>query len=334
MEKLYKVANSLVTPGKGILAADQSPSTMNRQLKAIGVPGEAEMRRQYRQLLFTSPGIEKYTSGIILYDATIRNQTEDETLFVDVLLSKGIVPIIKVDKSTHPMTAFPGEVVTEGLDGLATRLAEYYEMGARAAKWRAVVNIGDGLPTEQSIRFNAVQMARYALLCQEAGVVPIVEPEVIYSGAHDIGRAEEVTTWTLKLVFETLAWYRVDFKGMILKSSMVLAGSENSEQSSPEQVAEATVRTFHNSVPHEVPGIVFLSGGQTPEQATANLNAISVKEKADGGLPWQISFSFSRGIEQPVQQTWLGKEENISTAQQILLETLEKNSLADQGQLQ
>lgn len=333
MDKLYKVASALVAPQKGILAADQSPRTMNKQLESIGVPGEAEMRRQYRQLLFTSPGIEKYASGVILYDATIRNQTDDGTLFVDVLLSKGIIPIIKVDKSTHPMTAFPGEVVTEGLDGLAERLAEYYEMGARAAKWRSVVNIGNDLPTEQSIRFNAAQMARYALLCQEAGIVPIVEPEVIYSGSHDIGRAEEVTTWALQLVFETLAWYRVDFKGMILKSSMVLAGSEFSEQSSPEQVAEATIRTFHNSVPHEVPGIVFLSGGQTPEQATANLNAISVKEKEAGGLPWQIAFSFSRGIEQPVQQAWLGKAENLAMAQKVLLETLKKNSLADQGEL-
>ena len=332
-ERLYKLAAELMSPGKGILAADQSVSTMNRQLASLGVEPSAEMRRDYRELLFTTTNLEKYVNGVILYDATIRNQTKDGTPLVDVLLSKGITPIIKVDKGTHPIPNFPGEVATEGLDGLAERLEEYYEMGARAAKWRAVINIGEGLPTEQTIRFNVVQLARYVLLCQEVGIVPIVEPEVIFAGSHDLSRAEEVTTWTLQILFEVLTWYQVDLKGMILKSSMVLAGSENPEQTSPEQVAIATLRTFDNSVPPEVPGIVFLSGGQTPERATNNLNAIAKLEKDRGGLPWEIAFSFSRGIEQPVQEVWQGKEENKKSAQDTLIETLQRNCLADRGEL-
>ena len=332
-ERLYKLAAELMSPGKGILAADQSVSTMNGQLASLGVEPSAEMRRDYRELLFTTTNLEKYVNGVILYDATIRNQTKDGTPLVDVLLSKGITPIIKVDKGTHPIPNFPGEVATEGLDGLAERLEEYYEMGARAAKWRAVINIGEGLPTEQTIRFNVVQLARYVLLCQEVGIVPIVEPEVIFAGSHDLSRAEEVTTWTLQILFEVLTWYQVDLKGMILKSSMVLAGSENPEQTSPEQVAIATLRTFDNSVPPEVPGIVFLSGGQTPERATNNLNAIAKLEKDRGGLPWEIAFSFSRGIEQPVQEVWQGKEENKKSAQDTLIETLQRNCLADRGEL-
>lgn len=332
-EKLYSTALKLVTPGKGILAADQSPKTIDKQLEAVGASPDADTRRKYRQLLFTTPGIEKYVTGIILYDASIRNYADDKTPFVDILLSKGIIPIIKVDKSTVAMTAFPGEVITEGLDGLKERLDEYYAMGARAAKWRAVITISNDTPTEQSIRLNCIMLARYALLCQEAGIVPIVEPEVIFAGSHDLARAEQVTTWTLQLLFETLIWYRVDLKGLILKSSMVLAGSTNAEQTSPEQVAEATIRTFHNSVPHEVPGIVFLSGGQTPERATKNLNAIAKIEKESGGLPWQLAFSFSRGLEEPVQQAWQGNEANVEKAQQVLIETLKQNCAADGGML-
>lgn len=332
-EKLYSTASQLVTPGKGILAADQSANTMNKLLVGIGVEPEPEMRRKYRQLLLTTPSLEKYVTGVILYDGTIRNQTDDKTPFVDILISKGIIPIIKVDKSTVPMTGFSGEVVTEGLDGLKERLEEYHEMGARAAKWRAVVNIAEDLPTEESICFNAMQLARYAVLCQEAGIVPIVEPEVIFAGGHDLARAEEVTTMTLKIVFETLTQYRVDLKGMILKSSMVLAGSNHAEQTTPEQVAEATLRTFDNSVPEEIPGIVFLSGGQTPERATKNLNAIAKLENSRGKLPWELAFSFSRGLEQPVQDVWRGQEDKVEEAQQTLIETLKANCLADKGGL-
>ena len=332
-EKLYKTACTLVTPGKGILAADQSTGTINKQLEAIGVTPDAEARRSYRQLLFTTEGIEQYTTGIILYDSSIRNQTDDGTLFVDLLTSKGIIPIIKVDKSTTPMTGFPGEVVTQGLDGLKERFEEYYAMGARAAKWRAVINIGEDLPTEQSIRFNAIQLARYALLAQEAGIVPMVEPEVIYAGTHDLAKAEEVTTRTLQIIFEVLISYRVDLKGMILKSSMVLAGKDSGSDSTPEEVAEATIRTFQNAVPAEVGGIVFLSGGQSPEQATANLNAIAKKEREVGDLPWELTFSFSRGLEQPVQQVWKGDAANNAAAQQTLLDTLAKNCAAEKGEL-
>ncbi len=332
-EELYKTAAQLMSPGKGILAADQSVTTMDKQLAGIGATPDADTRRKYRQLLFTTPGIEKYVTGIILYDATIRNQTDDGTAFVDYLIAKGIIPIIKVDKSTKPFEGFEGEVVTEGLDGLKERLEEYYKMGARAAKWRAVVNISDDLPTLEIIKFNCLLLARYARLCQEVGIVPIVEPEVIYEGVHDITRAEEVTKLTLKTLFAVLIQYRVDLKGVILKTSMVLAGNKNEQQSSPEEVSEATLRTLNEAVPSSVAGVVFLSGGQTPEQVTANFNAIGKLEKENGGLPWQLAFSFSRGIEQPVQETWQGKEENVATAQKVLLEVLERNCKADAGQL-
>jgi fructose-bisphosphate aldolase class I len=332
-ESLYKTAKLLMTLGKGILAADQSVNTMNKQLEAIGAAPEAETRRLYRQLLFTAPGIERYVTGIILYDATIRNQTDEGTAFVDHLIAKGIIPIIKVDKSTVPFEGFPGEVVTEGLDGLKERLEEYFKMGARAAKWRAVINVGDGLPTLDSIKFNCMLLARYARLCQEAGIVPIVEPEVIYEGTHDLARAEEVTTLTLRTLFTVLTQYRVDLKATILKTSMVLAGSKNEKPSTPEEVAEATLRTLDNAVPNSVAGIVFLSGGQTPEQVTANFNAIGKIEKESGGLPWALAFSFSRGIEQPVQEVWKGQKENVPAAQQKLIEVLERNCKADQGQL-
>jgi len=305
--RLHDIALSLVAPKKGILAADQSPGSMDKQLVALGLESDAELRRQYRQLLFTTDGIEEYVTGVIMHDGTIRNHTDDGTQFSDLLLARGIVPIIKVDKSTVPFTGFANEVVTQGLDNLADRLKEYYDMGARAAKWRSVFTISDTTPTEQNIVFDCITLARYAALCQEAGIVPMVEPEIIFSGNHSLERAEEVTTQVLQKLFELLTWYNVDMKGIILKSSMVLAGSEHAEQTAPEVVAEATVRTFENSVSPEVPGIVFLSGGQTPKRATENLNAIAKLEEARGDLPWQFAFSFSRGIEMPVQEAWQGK---------------------------
>ncbi len=332
-ERLYKLAAKLVAPGKGILAADQSARTMDRQLTNIGVEASAEMRRKYRQLLFTTKGIEKYLTGIILYDATFRNRADDKTPFLDIITAKGLVPIIKVDKSTVPMTGFPGEEVTEGLDGLSERLKEYADMGARATKWRAVFNIGSGIPTSECVKMNCMLLARYAALAQEAGLVPIVEPEVMYTGSHDLEKARVVTSFVLKTTFAILSQYKVDLKGIILKTSMVLAGSESGVATPPEQVAEATLRVLKDSVPREVPGIVFLSGGQTPEQVTANLNAIGKLEKEQGGFPWQLAFSFSRGIEQPVQQAWAGKEENISEAQRVLIEVLKKNCRADEGEL-
>lgn len=332
-ERLYKLAAKLVAPGRGILAADQSVRSMDKQLQALGVEASAEMRRKYRQLLFTTLGIEKYITGVILYDATFRNHADDKTPFLDILTAKGIIPIIKVDRSTVPLTGFQGEEVTEGLDGLRERLAEYAGMGARATKWRAVINVGSDLPTNECIKLNGILLARYAALAQEAGLVPIIEPEVIYKGKHNLERAKEVTTLVLKTTFAILAQYRVDLKAVLLKTSMVLAGSESGSPTPPEQVAEATLRVLKDCVPNEVPGIVFLSGGQTPEQVTANLNAIGKLEKEHGGLPWQLAFSFSRGIEQPVQQAWLGKEENVGEAQRVLVETLEKNCRADRGEL-
>ena len=329
--KLYDIVAKLLAPGKGILAADQSTGTINKQLALAGAAEDAESRRQYRQLLITTPEMEEYVSGIILYDTTIRNKSDDGTPFVDLLLAKGVVPIIKVDKSTREHDGFPGEVVTQGLDDLKDRFQEYYELGARAAKWRAVFNIGDGLPTEQNILFDAVTLARYARLAQEAGIVPIVEPEVIYKGEHDIARAEEVTTTVLKKVFEILEWYQVDLSGVILKSSMVLAGKDSGNDSSPTEVAEATIRTFKAAVPETIPGIVFLSGGQTPTQATANFNAISQLEQQEK-LPWSITFSFSRALEEPVQQTWQGMQENVEAAQKALLKRLKLNALADRGE--
>tara|TARA_B100000745_G_scaffold232494_1_gene156398 strand:+ start:2522 stop:3547 length:1026 start_codon:yes stop_codon:yes gene_type:complete len=330
-EQLREMAKTLVTPHKGILAADQSPRTMNKQLEALGLPPEAELRRKYRQLLFTTEGLQEYVTGVILHDGTIRNHADDGTEFSDLLIAKGVVPIIKVDKSTVPHTNFEGEVVTQGLDGLADRLQEYYDMGARAAKWRAVFTISENTPTEQNILFDCMTLARYAALCQEAGIVPMVEPEVLFSGSHSLERAEEVTTMVLQKLFEQLQWNNVDLEGVILKSSMVLAGSEWSEQTSAADVAQATLRTFMNSVPPEVPGIVFLSGGQTPQRATENLDAIAELEAQEGGFPWELAFSFSRGLEQPVQEAWQGKDENIEAAQAALIKRLQLNSMADQG---
>lgn len=326
--RLHACANSFFKNGKGILAADESTRTMNKRLRAIGVPEEPEMRRRYRQLLFTAPDIERYLTGTIMYDSSIRNKTDDGTPFVDVLIAKGIVPIIKVDKSTIEHTGFPDEVVTEGLDGLGERLAEYHEFGARAAKWRAVFRIGDGIPTEQNIQFDCTTLARYAALCHEANIVPMVEPEVLFAGDHSIAVAEEVTTRVVKTLFDTLAWYGVDLSAVILKTSMVLAGSEHNEQSRPDAVAEATVRTLLNAVPKEVAGIVFLSGGQSWQRATENLNAISHHE-AD--MPWPTTYSFSRAIEEPILEAWGGKEENVPDAQVVMLHRLRMNSLAEQG---
>lgn len=330
-QRLHEIALSLATPGKGILAADQSPKSMNKQLAEIGVPEEAEMRRKYRQLLFTTEGIEQYVTGVIMHDGTIRNHTDDGVQFSDVLLAKGIIPIIKVDTGTRSHNNFPNEVVTQGLDNLQDRLQEYYDMGARAAKWRAVITISEETPTVTNLKTDALSLARYAAMCQEVGIVPMVEPEVLFSGSHSLDRAEAVTTQTLQILFEALQEQRVDLTGVILKSSMVLAGSEHPEQTPPNIVAEATVRTFKASVPAEVPSIVFLSGGQTPERATENLDAIAELEKAEGNLPWQFAFSFSRGIEQPVQKAWLGKDENVAVAQGELMNRLKLNSLADSG---
>ncbi len=326
--KLYETTAALLAPGKGILAADESDATAGKRLERVHLPNTPENRQDFREILFAAPGIEEYLSGVIMYDSSIRNSTDDGIPFPDVLLSKGIVPGIKVDLGTNELHGFKGEVVTQGLDGLAERFAEYYDLGARFAKWRAVITIDeDETPTDAALKMNAIMLARYAQLAQAAGIVPIVEPEVIHAGDHSLEKAELVTTRTLQILFQTLMEYRVDLSGLILKSSMVLAGDVHSEQSTPEQVANATLRTFHMSVPHECAGIVFLSGGQSPERSIQNLNAIA----AMGSQPWPITFSYSRAIEEPVLDAWAGKNENIAAAQAALLEVSKQCSLAAQG---
>lgn len=330
MEKndaLYAIVGQLLQDGKGILAADESDATAGKRLEIAGLPNQPGNRQDFREIMFTAPGIEEYLSGVILYDSTIRESTDQGIPFVDVLAARGIVPGIKVDMGTKELSAFPGEVVSEGLDGLTERLKEYYLLGARFTKWRAVITISDTTPTDEVLRLNATQFALYALRVQEAGMVPIVEPEVMFPGKHTIQKAEAVTTRTLQILFETLRQYHVDLKGTILKSSMVLAGSEFETPSTPEEVAGATLRTFQLGVPREVGGIVFLSGGQTPKRATENLDAIA----RFGKQAWPITFSYSRALEEPVLIAWQGKVENIGNAQKALLMALKQNSLAQLG---
>lgn len=316
-----------MAPGKGILAADESDGTAGKRLLMVHLPNEPEHRRSFRELMFTAPDIEKHLSGVILFDSSIRNTTKDKMPFPDVLLAKGIIPGIKVDRGTVDLEGFKGEVVTRGLDDLAERFADYYDLGARFAKWRAVVSIGQNTPSDQCLEMNAYLMTRYAQVAQSAGLVPIVEPEVIYDGDHDLATAERVTAKTLQILFHTLQRYQVDLSGLILKSSMVLAGKQAAEPTSPEEVANATLRTFNVSVPHSVGGIVFLSGGQTPKQATMNLDAIARL----GEQPWPISFSFSRAIEEPMLEVWQGKDDNRVDAQKMLLHAVKMNGLAQQG---
>ena len=328
--KLYETVAALLAPGKGILAADESDSTAGKRLDMVHLPNTPENRREWREIMLTAEGIEEYISGVIFYDSTIKDETSDGVPFADLLLARGIVPGIKVDLGVKDLHGFKGEVVTQGLDDLDKRFAEYYELGARFAKWRMVVTIDEEeLPTDAALKMNVMAMVRYAQLAQAAGIVPIVEPEVIFEGDHTLAKAEMVTTRTLQILFQALMEYQVDLSGLILKSSMVLAGSKNNEVSTPDQVANATLRTFHMSVPHDVAGIVFLSGGQTPKRSTDNLNAIAKM----GQQPWPITYSFSRAIEEPMLMTWGGKPENAEASQKALLDNCRENSLASQGKL-
>ncbi len=325
--KLYETVSAMMAPGKGILAADESDSTAGKRLDMVHLPNTPENRQDFREYLFTAPGIEEYLSGVIMYDSSMRTATDDGIPFPDVLTAKGILPGIKVDLGTKDLDGFPGEVVTQGLDGLEERFNEYADLGARFAKWRAVVTIDDGIPTDACLEMNAVMLARYAQIAQRCGIVPMVEPEVIFAGDHTIETAELVTTRALQILFQTLMKYRVDLGGLILKSSMVLAGDMCREQSSPEEIANATLRTFHMSVPHEVGGIVFLSGGQSPRRSTENLNAIAKL----GRQPWPITYSYSRAIEEPFLMAWGGKPENVEEAMRVLTHACKMNSLASQG---
>ena len=324
---LETTARALVAPGKGILAADESTGTIKKRLDSVGVPSTEETRRTYRGLLFTTPGIEEFISGVIMFDETIRQSGPDGTPFPTLLAQRGIIPGIKVDKGTTDLAGFPGEKITEGLDGLRDRLAEYVGLGARFAKWRAVYTVGHDIPTPYGMAANAHALARYAALCQEAGLVPIVEPEVLIDGDHSLERCAEVTEDVLQHLFAELHEHRVLLEGLLLKPNMVLPGKTSPEQASVAEVATATVRTLRRLVPAAVPGIVFLSGGQSPEQATAHLNAMNTL----GTQPWELSFSYGRALQDPPLKTWHGEAANIPAAQRAFFERARLNGLARQG---
>lgn len=326
-QELETVAQSMVAKGKGILAADESMGTIKRRFDSIKIESNDHNRRAYRDLLFTTKGIEEAISGVILFDETIRTAALDGTPFPQLLSKKGIMPGIKVDKGPVDIPGFPGEVVTEGLDGLRARIKEYKELGAKFAKWRAVITIGDGIPTYTCLEANAHALARYAALCQEGGLVPIVEPEVLLDGSHTVERCQEVTEQTLKVTFTALFLQRIHLEGMILKPSMVVSGKDNPRQAGVQEVAERTIQCLKRTVPAAVPGIAFLSGGQSAERATEHLNAMN----AMGPHPWQVSFSYARALQDPALKAWKGDAANVSTAQKIFYHRAKCNSAARSG---
>ena len=324
---LNATARALVAKGKGILAADESFGTIEKRFKKLGIPSTEENRQAYREMLFTTKGAEDFISGVILFDETIRQSTTGGVPFASVLAKAGVIPGIKVDIGAKALAGYPGEKVTEGLDGLRERLAEYGKLGARFAKWRAVITIGDGLPTSYCIEANAHGLARYAALCQEAGLVPIVEPEVLMDGPHTIERCDEVTEATLKAVYDHLHRQRVVLEGTLLKPNMVISGKECPTQASVTQVAEMTVRCLERCVPAAVPGIVFLSGGQSPEEATAHLGAMN----AMGTHPWELSFSYGRALQAPALDAWSGKTANVPAGQKAYYHRAKLNGAARDG---
>jgi fructose-bisphosphate aldolase, class I len=326
-DELAATARALVAPGKGILAADESSGTIAKRFKSIDVESTEELRRAYRELLFTTEGAADHISGVILYDETLRQRASDGTPLPEVLSRQGIIPGIKVDKGTKGLPGFPGEKITEGLDGLADRLAEYRDLGARFTKWRAVITIGEHIPTAGCIRANAEALARFAASSQEAGLVPIVEPEVLMDGDHTIERCDQATRDTLAAVFAALRRHRVRLGGMLLKPNMVLAGSDAPTQAGVDQVAEWTVACLLDCVPASVPGIVFLSGGQSDEAATAHLNAMNRL----GGAPWQLSFSYGRALQAPALKAWKGDPANAPAAQRAFHHRARLNGAARSG---
>ncbi len=326
---LKDTIQQLFAGNKGLLAMDESTGTCNKRFAAAGIPQTVEMRRKYRELMVTTPGLNESIGGAILYDETIRQQTKDGVPMADVLVKADIIPGIKVDMGAKPMPGFSNEKVTEGLDGLRERLAEYKKMGARFAKWRAVITIGDDIPTTACIKANVHALARYAALCQEAGIVPIVEPEVLMTGDHTIHRCYDVTEKVLKILFYQFYQFKIELEGMILKPNMVIAGTESANQNSIDEVAEATVNCLLASVPAAVPAIAFLSGGQSPEEASAHLNAMNKNFK--DRLPWIVSFSFARAIQQPALDLWKGKEANVKEAQHLLNRRAKFDAAARRG---
>jgi len=328
IEELKSVANAIVAKQKGVLAADESSPTIKKRFDSIQVESTEENRRRYREILFTADGIERYVGGVILFDETLRQGTRDGIPFPKLLAGRGIIPGIKVDQGAKALALCPGDKVTAGLDGLRDRLAEYKQLGAQFAKWRAVIEIDEReLPSPFGIRANAHALARYAALCQEAGLVPIVEPEVLMDGAHGIERCEAVTAQVLQAVFAELDAHHVLFEGMLLKPNMVIAGKKCAQQAGVLEVAEATIRCLRRYVPAAVPGIVFLSGGQSAEDATDHLNAMN----AMGTQPWEVSFSYGRALQAPVLAAWRGQEGNAAAAQKALLRRCEFNGLAREG---
>jgi fructose-bisphosphate aldolase class I len=329
LAELNKVAEAMVAPGRGILAADESSGTIKKRFDAIGAECTADTRRDYREFMFRSTeAMTKHISGVILYDETIRQNAKDGTPLVKVIEKAGSLPGIKVDKGVQPLPMCPGEVITEGLDGLRQRLIEYRELGAKFAKWRAVIDIGEDMPSYACIMTNAHALARYAALCQDEGIVPIVEPEVLMDGDHDIDRCQAVTEWTLKTVFEQLYDQRVALEGMVLKPNMVIAGKKCSKQASVDEVAERTVKVLKARVSAAVPGIAFLSGGQSDADATAHLDAMN----KIGGLPWKLTFSYGRALQAAPQKAWSGKLENVAAAQRAFAHRAMMNGLASLGQ--
>jgi fructose-bisphosphate aldolase, class I len=329
LAELNKVAEAMVAPGRGILAADESSGTIKKRFDTIGVECTEDSRRDYREMLFrASDAMSKCISGVILYDETIRQKAKDGTPLVKLIEKAGSIPGIKVDKGVQPLPNCPGEVITEGLDGLGKRLGEYRELGAKFAKWRAVIDIGAGIPTYTCIHTNTHALARYAALCQEHGIVPIVEPEVLMDGDHSIERCYEVTEFVLKEQFQQLYYQRVALEGMVLKPNMAISGKKASKRAGIEEVAEKTVKLLKACVPGAVPGIAFLSGGQSDEEATAHLDAMN----KIGNLPWALTFSYGRALQAAPQKAWSGKAENVAAAQRAFSHRAMMNSLAAKGQ--
>ncbi len=329
-QELIDTARALVADDKGLLAMDESNPTCHRRFALLGIPQTVEARQAYRELIITTPGLGSCISGAILYDETIRQQKKDGTSFVKALIDAGIIPGIKVDAGAKNMAGHPKEKITEGLDGLRSRLKEYYQMGARFAKWRAVIVIGDGIPSTGCIEANAHALARYAALCQEAGLVPVVEPEVLMDGEHSLQRCSEVTQEVLRMVFNQLYSQRVILEGMILKPNMVLPGLACSSQETVDEVADATVKCFLQVVPAAVGGIAFLSGGQSGQLATERLNAMNLRFKSR--LPWALAFSYARAVQQPAMDIWRGQAANVPAAQQALYHRVNCNRAARRGE--
>jgi fructose-bisphosphate aldolase, class I len=325
---MTETARAMVAPGKGLLAADESAGTCKKRFDSVNVECTEENRRAYREMLFTTPGLPEFVSGVILFDETLRQKTKDGVNFAEYLKKNGIIPGIKVDAGVHDMALHPGEKVSEGLDKLAERMKEYFSLGARFAKWRAVITIGEGIPTQACLQANAHALARYSAICQEASIVPIVEPEVLLDGSHSVERCEVETEKTLATLFNELTWHKVSLEHVILKASMVVSGKENARQAGVQEVAERTLKVLKRTVPAALPGVVFLSGGQTDENATAHLDAMNRM----GTAPWPLTFSYSRALQNTALKAWRGQAANVAAAQKAFAHRARMNSLAAKGQ--